>query len=203
MASLQLQATPHEQIGQHGIIAKPQLMLAQLQGDMPIAEVVGSLEQGQGRRGPHPQQRLRRRLHPHAGAAGTAQPLARLQGRPPGQLQQQCPATGTGATPPQAGALLGRERQPQRDRCGDRLWIVAQALLQQQRRLSLWVNSPARFRAAGDGRRGGHGGRHGNRRDERLGGAARSRDGTLTGWVITPMCPLLPVWGHPHSSMAP
>jgi hypothetical protein len=118
VATLQPQAAPHEQIGEHGIIAKPQLLLAQLQSHMPIAEVVGRLEQGQGRRGPHQQQRFRRRLNPHprerTKARGVGmQPLSWGQRLAAGQLQQQRPAAAALAQATQTVALLSRERQRQ------------------------------------------------------------------------------------------
>jgi 3-oxoacid CoA-transferase subunit A len=104
-----------QQIGQHRILKQPQLTGAHLEGHMAVAEVISSLQQGQGVWSLHQQQRLRRRLHPHRRAAPLGgQPLAGAQGVAAGQLEQKGTTAKAVAQPAQTGALLGAERQPQR-----------------------------------------------------------------------------------------
>ena len=114
LAPLHHQPPMLQQVGEHRIVAEPQLGGPQLQGHMAIAQVIRGLQQGQGAGGPHQQQRLRSRLHQHQRTVVLRrQPLARAQGLTAGQLQQQGPPAEAVAPSPQAGALLGGQGQPQ------------------------------------------------------------------------------------------
>ncbi len=115
LAALQGQAAPDEKIRQHRILAEADLPLAQLQGHMPIAQVIGRLQQGEGCRGARHQQGLRSCLHPHQRTTPLRrQPFAGPQRLAAGKLQQQRPSTTAQTPTAQSGALLGGERQPQR-----------------------------------------------------------------------------------------
>ena len=84
---------------------------------MAIAQVIGRLQQLQGRPGTDPEQRFRRRDHlHHRPAAGPAQPLTGLQRFAPIQLQEQFLATDSAPLAPQAAAFIGRKGQRQRRR---------------------------------------------------------------------------------------
>ena len=111
-AALQLQTQPLQEISQHRIGEQAQLLGTELERHMAVAEVIGGPQQLEGIGAAHQQQRLRRRLHPHCRlAAGPGQPFAGLQGFAAGQLQHQLQAATAHPPAPQAGALLGAERQ--------------------------------------------------------------------------------------------
>ena len=81
----------------------------QLQGDMAIAQVISRLQQLQGMRSLHPQQRLRRCRHLHNGRTGLIpQQVTGLERTLTGQLQKHRTTAGGGATAPQHRALFGR-----------------------------------------------------------------------------------------------
>jgi len=112
--ALDLQTPLAQQIGQHGVLQQHQLISVKLHRHMAIAQVISRLQQGEWITRPHAHHRLRRGVHAHQGAAViAAQQLTRLQGRPPGQLQQHRAATGAAALSTQAGALICRQRQLQ------------------------------------------------------------------------------------------
>ena len=137
VAALQGQAAPSEKIRQHRILAEAELPLAQLQGHMPIAQVISRLQQGEGCRGARHEQGLRSRLHPHQRTTPLRrQPFAGPQRLTAGKLQQQRPSTTAQPPTAQPGALLGGERQPQRPSAarGFRPAFVPQPAGQQQRR---------------------------------------------------------------------
>jgi len=137
VAALQGQAAPGEKIRQHRILAEAELPLAQLQGHMPIAQVISRLQQGEGCRGARHQQGLRSRLHPHQRTSPfRRQPFAGPQRLTAGKLQQQRPSTTAQPPTAQPGALLGGERQPQRPSAarGFRPAFGPQPAGQQQRR---------------------------------------------------------------------
>ena len=117
LAPLQPQPAPLEQIRQHRIIEQAQFLDLDLHRHMAVAQVIGGLQQLQGRGGPHQQQRLRRRRQPHLRTTlAIGQPFVGLQGLAPGQLQQQRLAATTVAQAPQAAALVGCELKDQRRR---------------------------------------------------------------------------------------
>ena len=137
VAALQGQAAPSEKIRQHRILAEAELPLAQLQGHMPIAQVISRLQQGEGCRGARHEQGLRSRLHVHQRTTPLRrQPFAGPQRLTAGKLQQQRPSTTAQPPTAQPGALLGGERQPQRPSAarGFRPAFVPQPAGQQQRR---------------------------------------------------------------------
>ena len=108
------QAPLAQQIGQHRILQDPQFTRVQFHRHMAVAQVVGRLQQGQGVGAAHLQQRFRRRFHPHQPISRSrGEQLAGLERRAAGQLQHQVPATGADPVAAQAGALVGREQQPQ------------------------------------------------------------------------------------------
>ena len=108
----QPQASLPQQIGEHGIVKQPQLADRHLQGDMPIAEVVGRPQQLQGVGGAHQQQRFSRSFDLHQGwAVVAAEPFAGLERFTTGQLQQQGLAAAAVAQAPQPGAFVGTEGQ--------------------------------------------------------------------------------------------
>ena len=114
-ASLHLQAAVLQQVGQHRIIQKHQLFALQLQGHVPVAQVISGLQQGQGFSRSHHQNRFAGGLDAHDGRVGVIaqQPFAGLQRLLTGQLQQQSAAADTATAAPQSGAFIGAETQLQ------------------------------------------------------------------------------------------
>ena len=104
----------------------------QLKSDMAIAQVICRLQQLQGMRPLHPQQRFRRCRHLHNGQTGLIpQQITRLQRSHTGQLKQHRTTAGGGPTTAQHRALFGCQRQVQ----GCRGTAVLQALLQHDHRI--------------------------------------------------------------------
>ena len=116
-----------QQVGQHRIPEQTEFAGAQLQGHMAVAEVISRLQQRQGLGGPHQQQGFGGGLHPHRRIAGLPeQPLAGAQRFAPLELEQQVATAAALAMAPQAGAVIGREGQPQEGRiAGERAGLAA------------------------------------------------------------------------------
>lgn len=109
-----LQPPVVKQLLEHRIGQQAQFLRPHLQGHMAIAQVISRLQQLQGAPGPHHQERFGRRLHLHEShPILLGEPFPRLQGRPPGELQEQILAAAASPMPPQAGAVLGAEGQAQ------------------------------------------------------------------------------------------
>ena len=109
---LQPQAPPLQQLRQHGIGRQPQLIGVQLQGHMAIAEVIRSLEQGQGIGGRNHQQCLWQCFNHHLWCTRLIQQqFPRDQALPPGQLQQHRQTAKGVAPAPQNKPLRRRKGQ--------------------------------------------------------------------------------------------
>ena len=114
LQALHLQAALAQQPSQNAVLQQHQLISVQFHRHMAIAEVVSRLQEGQRLSAADAHHRLGSRHHQHLGGTrGAQQAVAGLQGLTAGQLQQQVTAARTAAMPPQAGALIGRERQLQ------------------------------------------------------------------------------------------